>query len=228
MVNRKALFLHEELLLLALRNDKGTLEVPDRCDYALAGALLAELLLRQRIAVEDGRAKTVKVIGTEPLGDALLDECLGRLGSAKRRASLRSWVSRFVGLKRLRHRVAQQLCLRGILRTDEDKVLVLFTRKVYPEVDPGPERDVVSRLREAIFTDTHDVHPRTAVLVSLAHNAELLNGVFAKRDLKSRRARIDRIINGELTGKATQEAMQAMQAAVMVAVFAATTATITL
>lgn len=225
MAIQKALFLHEELLLLALRNDEGTLEAPGMCEYAIAGSLLAELLLRKRIAVEEGNKRTVSLISSEPLADALLDECLGRLGHVKRRASLQTWVPRFARLKHLKHRVAQQLCLRGILRGDEDKVLLVFTRKVYPEVDPRPERELVARLREAIFTDARGVQPRTAVLISLAHNAELLNGVFAKRDLKARKARIDRIIQGEMTGRATKDALQAMQAAVMVAVFSATITT---
>jgi hypothetical protein len=41
--------------------------------------------------------------------------------------------------------------------------------------------------------------------------------VFDKRQLKGRKARIQQVVNGELTGKATREAIEAMQAAVMVA-----------
>jgi Golgi phosphoprotein 3 len=55
------------------------------------------------------------------------------------------------------------------------------------------------------------------ILVSLANSASLLNVVFGKKMLKARKARIERIVNGEITGKAAQEAIQAMQAAVMVA-----------
>ncbi|HEC03423.1 MAG TPA: hypothetical protein ENI81_07790 [Phycisphaerales bacterium] len=76
---------------------------------------------------------------------------------------------------------------------------------------------LIERLRQAIFTDTCDVDPRTVVLVSLANSTGLLKVPFDKKMLKRRKARIDRIVNGEITGKAAQEAIQAMQAAVMVA-----------
>ena len=107
--------------------------------------------------------------------------------------------------------------MRGILRADEGNFLLIFTRRIYPEANPEPERKLMERLREAVFTDTQDVDPRTVVIVSLANSAGLLKVVFDKKKLKSRRARIEQIINGEMTGKAAREAIEAMQAAVMVA-----------
>jgi hypothetical protein len=114
--------------------------------------------------------------------------------------------------------VAEGLCRRGVLRADEGKVLLIFTRKLYPEVDPGPEREIIGRLRRAIFTETKEVEPHTVVLLSLAKSADLLKIVFDRKKLKSRKKRIDKIVNGEIIGKATKEAVQAVQAAVMVAV----------
>jgi hypothetical protein len=93
--------------------------------------------------------------------------------------------------------------------------LLLFTRKIYPEINPEPERKLIERLRQAIFTDSRDIEPRTVVLVSLANSTGLLKIVFDKKKLKGRKARIEEIINGEITGKAAKEAIQAMQAAVM-------------
>ncbi|MFA9454949.1 MAG: GPP34 family phosphoprotein, partial [Candidatus Aminicenantaceae bacterium] len=106
---------------------------------------------------------------------------------------------------------------RGILRADEDKVLLLFTRKVYPEVDPGPENKMTERLREAIFTEKEDIDPRTVVLVSLAAATGLLKVTFDKKELKARKERIEKVVNGDLSGKATKAAIEAMQAAVFVA-----------
>jgi len=94
--------------------------------------------------------------------------------------------------------------------------LLLFARKIYPEVNPEPERKLIERLRQAIFTDSRNVDPRTVVLVSLASSTGLLKVVFDKKELKDRKARIKEISDGEITGKAAKEAIQAMQAAVMV------------
>lgn len=215
---QKPLFLHEELMLLTLRDKEGTVAAGKPYQYVIAASLVAELLLMERVTVEETKKKLVDLVSNKPTGDPILDECLGKLQKAKRRASLKAWVSRFANLKRLKHRVAGQLVRRSILRADEDKVLLIFTRKIYPELNPKPERELVSKLRKAIFTDTRNVDPRTAVLISLAHNGDILKNVFEKRDLKRRKARIKQIIAGEMTGKAAKEAIEAMQAAVMVAV----------
>ena len=216
---QNTLFLHEEILLLALRDEEGTIASGTMYQYAIGAALLAELLLSKRIEVEQsGKRKLVNLISSSPLGEPLIDECLEKVIRAKRRAVLQTWVSRFAGVKNLKHRVARQLCGRGILRADEDKVLLVFTRKIYPEVNPVPERELIERLRYAVFTDTRDIEPRTVVLLSLANSTGLLKVVFDKKKLKGRKARIKQIVDGEITGKAATEAIQAMQAAVMVAV----------
>ena len=211
------LFLHEEIMLLALRDEEGTIASGTMYQYAIGAAVLAELLLNKRIAVgEFRRKKLVDLISSQPLGEPLIDQCLEKISSAKRRASLQTWVSRFAGVKNLKHLVAQGLCKRGILRAEEDKILLLFARKIYPEINPEPERKLIERLRQAIFADSRDVDPRTVVLVSLANSTGLLKVVFDKKELKGRKARIKEISDGEITGKAAKEAIQAMQAAIMV------------
>ena len=212
------LFLHEEIMLLALRDEQGTIASGTMYQYAIGAAVLAELLLNKRIAVgEPRKKKLVNLISSQPLGEALIDQCLEKISNKKRRASLQRWVSRFSGVKNLKHRVAQGLCERGILRAAEDTILLLFTRKIYPEVNPEPERKLIERLRQAIFTDSRNIDPRTVVLVSLANSTGLLKVVFDKKELKGRKARIKEMSDGEITGKAAKEAIEAMQAAVMVA-----------
>ena len=226
---QNTLFLHEEIMLLALRDEEGTIASGTMYQYAIGAAILAELLLSKRIEVEQsGKRKLVNLVSPSLLGEPLIDQCLEKVISAKRRAVLQTWVSRFAGVKNLKHRVARQLCRRGILRADEDKVLLIFTRKIYPEVNPGPEKELIERLRYAIFTDADDIEPRTVVLLSLANSTGLLKVVFDKKKLKGRKARIKQIVNGEITGKAATEAIQAMQAAVMVAVIMPTIMTTTM
>jgi hypothetical protein len=213
------LYLHEEIMLLTLRDREGTVASGTNYSYAIGGAALAELLLRDRAVVDrEKKKKFLRLIDSTPFGDPVMDECLQKVADAKKRAQLQTWVSRFAGVKRLKHRVAEQLCRRGILRADEDKVLKLFTRKIYPEINPAPEGEIMERLQEAIFTDTDDIDPRTVVLLSLAKSADVLKVNFDKKKLKPRKKRIEQVANGDVTGKATKEAIEAMQAAVMVAV----------
>lgn len=218
MTRRERLHLHEEVMLLALRNEKGTIAAGTMYPQAAGGAILAELLLQSRVRVEtEGRKTFVVPNNPAPLGDEVLDECLAKVTGASRRGKLQSWVERFAGVRQLKHRVAAGLADKGILRATEDKVLLIFKRRIYPEVDSDVERRIIARLEDAIFSDSATVDPRTTVLLAIAHHAGLLKVNFDKKRLKSRTARIKSVIAGDAIGKATNEAIQAVQAAVMVA-----------
>lgn len=227
MKKRDQLYPHEQLMLLALRDDKGTLESKASMHtYALGGALLAELSMQGRVAIEDTKKAMVDIADQRPFGEPVLDECLDRVANAKRRARASTWVQRFANLKRLRHRVAAGLCRNGILRDDEDTVLLFFTRKVYPTIDPRPERELVAKLRDAVLGDSPQVEPDVALVVTVANATGLLAAHFDKSTLKRRKRRLHAIAEGDLVGAATKHAVQAAQQAAMAAVSAATAAAV--
>ncbi len=211
------LLLHEELTLLALHDEKGTIAA-GFASFGIAGAIVAELLLEERIRIDESRRrKLVEIRDTRRIGDPVVDECLGRIRDAKRRASLQTWITRLSNLPRLRHRTAERLCERGILTADERQLLFVFKRRIYPEVDPGPEREIIERLRAAIFGNDREVEPRTVVLASLAQAVSLLNPIFGRRELRSRKQRLKSLAQGDLIGRATSNAVEAAKAAVAAA-----------
>lgn len=219
MTGSGTLFLYQEIMLLALRDEEGTIDQGSMYQYAIGGAVVAELLLNERIKIEKCRTKEFVILIDSSTfgGDTLLNQCLERIKNTKRRATVQTWVSRFAGIRNLKDIVAMELCNKGILKADEDKILLIFTRKIYPELNPEPEEKLIERLRRAIFTETQDIDPQTIVILSLAHSTGLLRANFNKKELKARKARIEKIVNGEITGKATKKAVEAMQAAMMVA-----------
>ena len=225
MTEPSDLHLHEQLMLLALRDEKGTLESKaSMYSYALGGAILAELSLRGRIRIAQGKKPLVDVADRPPLGEPVIDDCLRKVATAKRRARASTWVGRFAGTKQLRHRVAAGLCRRGVLRDSEDKVLLFFTRKLYPTIDPRPERQLVERLRSAVFRDSTSLDADTAIVVSLANATGLLAIHFDKRELKRRKGHLERITEGSVAGAAAQQAIRAAEQAVVAAVIAASSA----
>lgn len=224
MPKRDNLALHEEILLLALKNEKGTTAIESHYNLAIGGAILAELLLLGRVQVHKEKKKQFAIVSsTKPTGDTLLDECLERIAESKKRQQLKTWVSRFSHTKNLKRRVAVQLCRKGILRESEDRILFIFKRTIYPELDPRPERALVERLRRAIFTATSQVEPSTAVLVALAYHTDLLKNVFAKKKLKSHKKRIESLASGDTVGAATKQAVQAVEAAAAIMVITSAT-----
>lgn len=219
--------LHHELLLLALHDSKGTNLATGQLDLTLAGALFCELVLEQRVELQvTGRWRRTRVHVTDasPLGDEVLDDGLARLAAAKRAASPADTVHRLSRVRQLRGRTAVALCRKGILRETEDRVLWLFRRRLFPTVDPGPERALLQRVRQAVEDPAAPVDARTAIVVTLAQNAGVLGVLYDRKARRAHKARLGelRTLSGEGT-EATRAAIEAVQAA-MVAVMAATAA----
>lgn len=216
MRKTKPLYIYEEIMLLALRDEKGTMATSFP-EQLVAGAILAELLLEGSIGVDGTRKQLVEIKSRRSTGDPVIDECLDKMKMAKRRASLQTWINRLAGIKQLRHKVARQLCERKILRADEDKILLIFTRRIYPEINPLPEKQIIDRLKAAIFSHQRELDPRTVILVSLANGSDLLRQTFGRKEIKAQKKRIEQIASGDLAGSATAEVITACQTALIVA-----------
>ncbi len=214
-----SLYLHEEIMLLALRDREGTVFSGTHVQLRDRGGRPGRAPDGEADRRRSRQERRIRQ-GPEPgAGRRPPDRRMPRPSSRGRRGATSSRPGSRSSPKRKTSNTGwrSSLVRRGILRIDEDKVLGIFTRKIYPEIDPGPERELIERLRQAIFGDIGEVDPRTAVLLSLAKSADLLKLVFEKKQLKGRKARIEQVVNGEMTGKATQEAIQAVQAAILVA-----------
>lgn len=222
--------LHQELLLLALHDEKGTIAFARMLNIGLAGAMLGEFLLEGRVELRpEGRKgrPLVTVVSRATFGDRVLDEGLRRLVEAKRRGNPQATVGSLARVKDLRARTAVALCRRGILRENEESVLLLFKRRVYPTLDPGPERELVLRIRQSIDEPRVDPDPRTALLVQLARSTGALRALYSNKELKALKPRLESMKPAAgAGGEATEAAIEAAQAA-MVAVMAATTAATT-
>jgi hypothetical protein len=211
MNEKPDLFLTEEVLLLALRDREGTVASGAWYHHSLAGAVMAELAVHGRIRME-GAKERVQVLDATPIGDPVIDACLAELAASKKDRKPSDWFMRFANKSELPHDVAAGLVRRGILRADKGKVALIFTRRIYPEVDPEPERALLARLHTAIFEDKASLDTRTIVLVSLTNRTGVLTANFDRKELKARKKHIEAMIEGELTGTVAEEAIQTVQA----------------
>lgn len=229
--SRHDLHLHEQLLLLVLRDRKGTVDYrAGFYNLAMGGAILAELALAEVIRIEESKKAFVEAAPvTGRPRDEIMAEALDRVRNSKKRRRASAWVSTFGHLKHLRHRTAVGLCRRGILRTRESQILLVFRRKLYPTIDPGPERALIARLRDAVMGDG-EIEAGLGVILSLAHATGSLAIHFERKELKARKARLKAITKGEAFGSvpghpamsvaATQHAVRAAVAASQAAVAA--------
>lgn len=214
------LYLHEEILLLALRDKEGTILPGAMVEYAIAGAMLAELILHGRVRTQNEKwPKLVELISAEPFNEPVLDEALNKVATAKRRAKPETWVTRWINLKKLKARVAEGLCARGILRAEEVTTLFIFKSHIYPELDPAPERAMMERLENAVFSDDANVDERTVILASLANATGILPCIFGGTRLKSRQKRLKQLTANEVAGAAARNAITTMQTLLATSVF---------
>ncbi len=229
MARNRDLTLYEEIMLLSIRDQKGTMEHGTSWNLAVGGAVAAELLLSGHVAAVEVKKKVyLEVANHRPPKDELLAECLERVRTSRRRETIPTWVRRFSNTKHLKQRVAGGLCRKRILKEDEDKILLLFKRKIYPEVDPVPERDLRQRMRVALFGSKREVDPRTSIIIALAHSCHILPQLFDKKKLKKQKKRLEAITKGELVGSAAKEAVEAVEAALLMAIIIPTIVTTTI
>lgn len=227
------LFLHEEVTLLALAEEKGTIETGSWYPYVAAGAILAELMMRDRVRIQtEAEAKASRtmfsrkprlvVTDPAPVGEALIDDWLAKISRSEKLKPAGDWLSAIANSKGLPAAATARLVEMEILQQRSDKVLWVFNRVRYPEKDGAPEGEIRKRLERAIFDDGGEVDARTIVLLSLTKNGEFLPALFDKKRLRQRKQHIEKLIEGEALGRATAELIEAIQVAIIVAITAAT------
>ena len=144
----------EELMLLILDDENGKFaRVPDHLlRYALAGGVLMELALENRI---DTDLKQLVLISSHPVQDSLLDPTLADISQATDTHDARFWIERTAlrSADAIRQEALDRLVERGILQRQDDRFLWVFRSRRYPVIDDQAEREVKLRIMEILFSD---------------------------------------------------------------------------
>jgi len=204
-----SLLLPEELLLLAF-GPGGVVyrHAANGLHFGLAGAVVLELVLRDRLELSDGDLVTRASAST---GDDLLDDVLDQVRNQER--SIGHWVRNLSpGSIRWRDRVAERLVRQGIVDVERYKRLGLLQRVRYPLRQPAVADAQLSRLQAALF-DAPPPQPRTVCLVSLAHACRLIDPIVDKARRKEAKRNAARIVEGEMVGPEVADAVRAANAA---------------
>jgi golgi phosphoprotein 3 len=216
------LTLSEQLLLLALKDEKGTIvsKASMALDFGLAGALLLEMTVDGRIDIQNGK---LVIQNTTPSGDPLHDEVLAVLtAKAGKLRPMKYWVPRLASkMKKLRHKIADRLVLSGILCREKKRILGIFPSVRYPTANPLPELEVREQLKRTVLESTSP-SMETRMILNLVKACDLSDEVFGKDKRKQVKEQFKELGrepgDGEVVGKAISEAVAAVQAAVIAAV----------
>jgi golgi phosphoprotein 3 len=213
MTTESDLALHEQLLLLALHDEKGTMHTW-LFAYAAAAAILVELIDRGKLGVEHVKAQAIlNAAETSPTGQALLDDVLRQVANLPRPLPVESWITSIAASAGLQDRIADALCQRGILARSEGRVLWVFSRKTYPTADAAPEKALVAALA-AELTGTAPLTAHGSVLLALAHETNILAHVFDSAQLAAHRDRINQAMKLDTLAPAQQDVVRAAVAAI--------------
>lgn len=162
------LLIAEDVLLLLLDDEKGTIAGESMLYYTLGGAMLVELALAGRARFEPVQSLfkggTVHAVPGESSGDPLLERAWEAL------AQKDSWAPQVALItlsKDLRELLTDRLVERGLVERRSKKFLGFIPSTTWPEVDARHEADLRDRITLALRGGVPD--PRTAVVISLVH-----------------------------------------------------------
>lgn len=210
----------EEMILLLLDDETGNFShIPSwSMDYALAGGVLMDLALENRIDTD--LEKLVLVDGTAT-GDSLLDPTLADIASdasAGNERDARYWVEREAERAPwVREECLKRLVAAGILEEREQRTLWVFKSQNYPAVDSSQEMAVRRRIMDVLLSD--DIpEPRDIVIIGLADATGIFKSMLSSRELERVSDRIEQVRRLDLISQAMTQAIRDIEVSIATAV----------
>lgn len=200
----------EELILLALDDESGTFYRTTSINFelALVGALLMDLVLKNRIAVD---LDYVHVISHKATGDEFLDMVLKEAALPEACGNTSELVRHLYNcMEHLKDKLLQSLEHKGIVKVEESKVLWLFKQRRYPVIDSREEEEVLTRIRKTVLTDIIP-EARDLALIALLDTTDLMDKIFSKEELHQSMQRIEALRKMDLISHAVNRIIGEVQ-----------------
>lgn len=209
------LSLSEEILLLCVDDQSGRIRpMPDRAlDYALAGAVLADLEMRGCVTLSE-RSVVRRPESTgelQPVHAAAL-----KLLAEIETTGLQGCLSLLAGeCRMLREAVFDQLIAHGILARVRDEVLWIFRTERYETLDLSEEIEVQRRIRAVVLDPEVQPSREELVLVALMEVCQLGPLMFSHAEFEQHRDRIRELAGSDCVGCAVRHALTEIQRAML-------------
>ena len=195
----------EEIILLLLEDEGGRfVRVPSwSMNYALAGAVLMDLALEDRI---DTDLDNLVLLDASPVGDNVLDPTLAEIAASDQHDT-RHWVEHIAqSAEAIQEEALARLVDHGILERHDERFLWVFRSRRYPAVDGTAEREVKLRIMEVLFSDEIP-DPRDVVIICLADACGIFGELLSRRELERASERIEQVRKLDLIGRVTTQAI---------------------
>ena len=203
------LTLPEELMLLALRDEKGSVifSASTALPYGLAGAVLLELFFKGKITYGN---KKIQVIDKSTIDDPVLNEARNLIKNSSKDRNPKYWVQKINNkVKKLKQRVIDNLVKQQILNREGHKILWFFNIDRYPTLDVVPEMEIRTTIRNIVLND-HEATEREIALLSLMKACSLINEVFQRSERKLAKKKIKELLENQKMSKDVSSAVNAI------------------
>ena len=200
------LTLPEQLMLLALRDDKGSVifSASTALPYGLAGAVLLELFFRGKITHEN---KKIRIVDKNQIDDPIISEALTLMTVSSKERDPKYWVQKINSkVKKLKHRVIDKLVEQQILNREGHKFLWFFNVDRYPTLDVVPEMEIRNNIRNIVLNDYKPTE-REIALLSLMKACSLMNEIFQRGERKLAKKKIRKLIENQKMSKKVSSAV---------------------
>ncbi|MDE2797741.1 MAG: cytochrome P450 [Gemmatimonadota bacterium] len=202
----------EEILLLLHNEDRGDFApglAPDTLNIVLAGAVLMDLALENRI---DTDLDHLFLADATPLEDDLLDPTLADIARDTDTRDASYWVAQTA--KRgdeIRDKALTRLVNRGILEAEAEDIFLLSRlvsrSRRYPTIDGKTLEEVQLRIMRVLYTDEIP-DPRDIVIICLADACGVFKNILSQSELSEVQERIELIRKMDLIGQSVTKAIR--------------------
>jgi len=205
-----------ELFLLLTNDEGGPASWGTQTGWALSAATIADLLLDQRVSLDEGEDPRLEVIDATPTGRPVLDMVLAR-AVEKEGTKLSTLVQD--SKMNPEPEVVAQLARLGVVDVVPKRLLGLVPEK-RPTVDPGPEREIRQRLRAVLIGGQPSASDATllAILQGLGVAKKVLAGESEGMSTKQLQRRVEEASREVPVGEALKRAIDSLNAAIIAAV----------
>ncbi len=204
------LTLAEDIILLLLDDDTGKLASIDlmTLNYAMAGAVLMDLALRNKI---DNDLESLIVADSTPTGLQMLDTYLDKISSENKENNTRYWLTELSNYgEDIVDSALNMLVEKKILKTEEKKILWVIATRVYPMIDDKEEKEVKRRIIDLLMSDEIPT-PQDVVLVSLMDTCSLFTMILSSKEVEKLSSRIEQIRKLDLIGQEVTKVLERLR-----------------
>jgi len=190
--------LPEKLFVLTIEDGSGVIPsgIKAKLRYALIGALFSELVLGNRIRLEDGR---LLVNDPGSVGNAWFDEFLTQIASDQKSRKINYWFDTF-DKKEIVNKLAERLAERNVITIEKKHYLWIIPCEVFPKINASGKYSVKQQLRSICLAgEKADFY--NLALLNLLKECQMLNLVFTRDERKSVVKTVKRLFHDETAGE---------------------------